>query len=158
MAIRLRMRDMWASDSMGTKAARRVLVVENHVDTRTYLVLCLQECGYEVESAHGMLEALALLKTRIFDVLISDLGLGDGDGWRLLDLAGANRPPYAIAMSGFGTQKDRQKSMDVGYQHHLVKPFSGAELRQLMKEAESMLDATASQTRSVSEHEIPKSL
>jgi two-component system CheB/CheR fusion protein len=135
-----RLTSVWASDSTGSgqaKTALRVLVVENHLDTRTYLSLCLSDCGYEVQSAEGMQDALEFLKKEKFDILLSDVSLNDGDGWRLLELAGPSRPPYAIAMSGFGAQKDQQKSLAVGYRHHLVKPFTAAELRDLLKRVET---------------------
>jgi hypothetical protein len=114
-----------------------VLVVENHPDTRICIALCLEESGYQVQSVTSMREALDVMKIRSFDVILSDFGLNDGDGWRLLEQAGSSRPPFAIAMSGYGTAQDLKKSNAAGYYRHLVKPFTAAELRAVMKEAES---------------------
>jgi CheY-like chemotaxis protein len=69
------------------------------------------------------------------DVLISDIGLPDGNGWDLMTRLGEHRPPYAIAMSGFGMSSDRQRSLNVGYRHHLLKPVEPNQLERLLDEA-----------------------
>jgi DNA-binding NarL/FixJ family response regulator len=69
------------------------------------------------------------------DVLISDIGLPDGSGWELMTRLGADRPRYAIAMSGFGMSSDRQRSLNVGYRHHLLKPVEPDQLERLLDEA-----------------------
>ncbi len=63
-------------------------------------------------------------------MLISDIGLPDGDGWELLRQVQAQsaRPLFAVAMSGFGLNADHVRSKDAGYRHHLLKPFAPAEL------------------------------
>ena len=48
---------------------------------------------------------------------------------------GDDRPPYAIAMSGFGMSSDRQRSLNVGYRHHLLKPVEPNQLERLLDEA-----------------------
>jgi len=70
----------------------RIFVVENHADTVKYLRLYLEQLNHVVETARTMTEALAVLAKEKFDVLISDIGLPDGDGWELLRRAGASRP------------------------------------------------------------------
>ena len=80
-------------------------------------------------------EALAVLATEKFDVLISDIGLPDGDGWELLRRAGPSRPGYAIAMSGFGMNADRVKSREAGFRSHLLKPFVPDDLDHSLEEA-----------------------
>src|ERR1700729_2980572 len=90
----------------------RIFVVENHADTLKYLRLYLEQLNHVVECARTMTDALAVLAKEKFDVLISDIGLPDGDGWELLRRAGPCRPGYAIAMSGFGMNGDRTKSME----------------------------------------------
>ena len=68
-------------------------------------------------------------------MLISDIGLPDGDGWELMMRLGDRRPRYAIAMSGFGQVFDRQRSLNVGYRHHLLKPVEPNQLEHLLDEA-----------------------
>ena len=113
----------------------RIFVVENHADSLKYLVLYLETIGYTVLSATTMTEALANLPTAQCDVLISDVGLPDGDGWELLRTLQLPSPIYAIAMSGFGMNADRARSKEVGYRHHLLKPFVPTELENVLVEA-----------------------
>jgi CheY-like chemotaxis protein len=70
-------------------------------------------------------------------VLISDIGLPDGDGWELMERlgSGGQAPRFAIAMSGFGVNADEAKSRAVGYRHHLIKPFDPDKLEEILNEA-----------------------
>jgi CheY-like chemotaxis protein len=103
--------------------------------------LYLQQLGYEVAVAADMTKALEEIPGSQCDVLISDIGLPDGDGWQLMELLGNNRPRFAIAMSGYGTGNDQRRSRDVGYDHHLVKPFTPDALLALLRQAENMKDS-----------------
>jgi CheY-like chemotaxis protein len=123
-----------ASDA-GAKRPLRIFIVENHEDTRFLLGLLLEQLGHTVFSATTLEEALAAIPTAACDVLISDIGLPDGNGWQLMDRLGADRPPYAIAMSGFGMASDRQMSLAAGYRHHLLKPVEPNQLELLLDEA-----------------------
>jgi CheY-like chemotaxis protein len=123
----------------------RIFVVENHADTLKYLKLYLEQLHHVVESARTMSDALAVLAIEKFDVLISDIGLPDGDGWELLRRAGPSRPGYAIAMSGFGMNADRTKSMKAGYRSHLMKPFLPDDLMENLEEAAAERAQAASQ-------------
>ncbi len=119
----------------GAKRPLRIFVVENHEDTRFLLCLLLEQIGHTVLSAPSLAAALEALPAARCDVLISDIGLPDGSGWELMTRLGDDRPPYAIAMSGFGMSSDRQRSLSVGYRHHLLKPFEPNQLEQLLDEA-----------------------
>ena len=113
----------------------RILVVENHADTLKFLRIYLEQLNHIVEGARTMTDGLAVLAREKFDVLISDIGLPDGDGWELLRRAGASRPGYAIAMSGFGMNADRAKSLKAGFRNHLLKPFMPDDLDHNLEEA-----------------------
>lgn len=115
--------------------ALRVFVVENHADTLKYLRMYLEQMGHVVDSAGTMAEALAALPGADADVLISDIGLPDGDGWELMRRMELPRPVYAIAMSGFGMNADHARSRAVGYRHHLLKPFTPEDLDAMLEEA-----------------------
>ena len=119
----------------GAKRPLRIFVVENHEDTRFLLVLLLEQLGHTVFSATSLGAALAELPPARCDVLISDIGLPDGNGWDLMTRLGDRRPPYAIAMSGFGMSSDRQRSLNVGYRHPLLKPVEPNQLERLLDEA-----------------------
>ena len=128
-----------ARSAPGASRPLRIFVVENHEDTRFLLVLLLEQLGHTVFSATSLGEALAALPPTRCDVLISDIGLPDGNGWELMARLGDTRPRYAIAMSGFGMSSDRQRSLGVGYRHHLLKPVEPNQLERLLDEAAAEL-------------------
>jgi CheY-like chemotaxis protein len=128
-----------ASPSAGAAAGHptwRICLVENHADTAELLAMLLTQRGHQVLSAANCAQARHLLQTQRFDVLLSDIGLPDGSGWELLEqLTDAERPHYAIAMSGFGALSDRERSRLAGFRHHLVKPIDLRQLVGLLNEA-----------------------
>lgn len=113
----------------------RISVVENHKDTREMMQMYLEMLGHTVQTAACMTKALAALPTADCDVLISDIGLPDGDGWQLLRCLQLPRPIYAIAMSGFGMGADQIRSQETGYRHHLLKPVKSEELDAALTQA-----------------------
>ena len=117
----------------------RIFIVENHDDTRYLLGLLLEQLGHAVLSAATLSEALAEIPGAHCDLLISDIGLPDGNGWDLMARLGDDRPPYAIAMSGFGMASDRQRSLAAGFRHHLLKPVEPNQLERLLEEATTEL-------------------
>lgn len=119
----------------------RIFLVENHPDTLKYLKMYLEDRGHIVLTARSMDEALQALPEADCEVLISDIGLPDGDGWALLREARLSRQIYAIAMSGFGMNADHARSREAGYRHHLLKPFKPAELNSMLEEAARELAA-----------------
>ncbi len=87
-----------------------------------------------------MARALRDLPASHCDVLISDIGLPDGDGWQLLARLDLQKPIYAIAMSGFGMASDRLRSKAVGFRHHLVKPMGLEQLESILRDAAAELE------------------
>jgi two-component system CheB/CheR fusion protein len=116
----------------------RIFVVEDHADTMSVIVLYLQRLGHQVFHANTVTEALAAIPSAKCDVLISDVGLPDGNGWELLSRLkqeGRPHPDYGIVISGFGTNSDRAKSEAAGYRQHLLKPFNPRDLRAALETA-----------------------
>jgi CheY-like chemotaxis protein len=113
----------------------RIFVVENHEDTRLLLCILLEQMGHAVSSAATMRDALREIPNAGYDVLISDIGLPDGDGWELMQRLDHSRPSYAIAMSGRGMTGDRARSRAVGFRHHLVKPTGPEQLAEILAHA-----------------------
>jgi len=113
----------------------RIFVVENHADTREFLTYLLRDLGHTVLVADTMSRALRDVPAANCDVLISDIGLPDGDGWELLARLELPRPIYAIAMSGYGMTSDRIRSKAAGFRHHLVKPMGLEQLEAILGEA-----------------------
>jgi two-component system CheB/CheR fusion protein len=116
-------------------APLRILVVEDHEDTRKYLCVYLQGLGHSTEVAANVAEALQRISEGAWDVVISDLGLPDGTGWEMLHRAHLPASVYTIAMSGFGSVEDVARSKAAGFHHHLTKPFDPEELDRCLVEA-----------------------
>jgi CheY-like chemotaxis protein len=116
------------------RLGRHILLVENHPDTAEGLKEYLTLNGHRVISVRDMAGALVAARREKFDVLLSDISLPDGDGWKLMRrLRASDRVSAGIAMSGFGRRKDKQRSLDAGYTVHLVKPFSPDKLEELLR-------------------------
>ncbi|MBA2548325.1 MAG: response regulator [Burkholderiaceae bacterium] len=122
----------------------RIFVVENHADTREFLTYLLRDLGHTVIVADTMIRALRDVPAANCDVLISDIGLPDGDGWELLARLDLPQPIYAVAMSGYGTTSDRIRSKAAGFRHHLVKPMGLEQLESILREAASEIKGAQS--------------
>jgi two-component system CheB/CheR fusion protein len=113
----------------------RIFIVEDHPDTLDALCLYLKHVGHTVRTARTKQEALKKIAEGDDDVLISDIGLSDGSGWDLILEIGHCRPHFAIALSGYGTTADRERSAEAGFRHHLIKPVSLEKLAAVLDEA-----------------------
>jgi two-component system CheB/CheR fusion protein len=100
----------------------RLLIVEDHQDTRQSLTRLLERRGYEVQVAESIRSALDLVAGYDFDVLISDMGLPDGNGIDLMQELSLGRSVRGIALSGYGMDEDVQRSRAAGFSEHLTKP------------------------------------
>ena len=117
----------------------RILLVEDHEDTKRSLTDLLRRRGYHVQSAGDLQSAIDLSAKEEFDVLISDLGLPDGSGIDLMRVLNSQRPVFGIALTGFGMEDDIRKSYEVGFKHHLVKPIDLNKLDSLIQESAAAL-------------------
>jgi CheY-like chemotaxis protein len=98
----------------------RVLLVEDHEPTRKTLTLLLLRRRYEVVAASSVAEALA--HPQNFHVLISDIGLPDGNGYDLMIEMCKRGSIQGIALTGFGMEQDVSRSRKAGFFTHLTKP------------------------------------
>jgi two-component system CheB/CheR fusion protein len=114
----------------------RILVIENHEVTATFLSLFLQRSGHQVTVIQNAAAALNRNDLAGFDVILSDIGLPDINGWDLMRALRPRTGAHAVAMSGFGAEADIQRSLAAGYQDHLVKPFTPAVLEALLQRVE----------------------
>ena len=111
----------------------RILVVEDHDDSRQVLLKLLRHWGYEVTAADCMREALKLINDAKFDVLVSDLGLPDGDGTDLVGEVKMRQPLMKIvALTGRESETDRQRGREAGFDSYLTKPIDFQELRSVL--------------------------
>ena len=109
-----------------------VLVVEDDVDTRTYLSRLLQDAGATIAEAASADEALALIQSTPPSVLVSDIGMARKDGYQLIRTVretgySAERLP-AIALTAFSRAQDRADAIKAGFQVHLIKPIAADRL------------------------------
>lgn len=125
-------------DSHREKSARsiRILLVEDHEPTRTTLASLLARRRYDVLAAATMEEARTLAKKHNFDLLITDIGLPDGNGYDLMNELGKENPLRGIALTGYGMEHDVARSENAGFDAHLTKPVR-------IQSLEAALDATA---------------
>jgi CheY-like chemotaxis protein len=98
---------------------RRLLLVEDHADTLRVFASMLRREGFEVQEASSVLEATAVALPG--DLLLSDIALPDGDGCDLMRRLSSLGIP-GIAISGFGTAKDREAYKRAGFSESFVKP------------------------------------
>lgn len=105
---------------------RRILVVEDLVDAAVTLKMVLELAGHTVAVAHDGTAALAGADSFGPDVVLCDIGLpGQLDGYQVARaLRGTPRGKglTLIAMTGFGTQEDRERALGAGFDAHLTKP------------------------------------
>jgi len=106
----------------------RVLLVEDHPDTRNVLAKLLGALNYVVKTASSVGAALQLAATDRFDVVVSDLGLPDGTGHDLMKQLRDRYGIKGIAISGYGMEKDQQRSWEAGFLDHVVKPVNVSQL------------------------------
>lgn len=117
----------------------RILLVEDNADTLRILTRLLEKVGCRVTAADGVNSALAAAQaaraqSEKFDLVVSDLGLPDGDGRELMrqlrDLDGL----AGIAISGYGMEADIEQSRAVGFARHLTKPVQLEELQEAISD------------------------
>jgi PAS domain S-box-containing protein len=114
-------------------AGLTVLVVDDSADARDLLKRLLEDCAATVVTAGSVDEALALVATATPDVLISDIGMPDADGFELLKRVRALGPNRggripAIALTAFARSEDRTRALRAGFLVHVSKPVDPAEL------------------------------
>jgi PAS domain S-box-containing protein len=111
----------------------RVLIVDDEVDGRILMARILEERGARPLCASSAEEGLAALSREHFDVLLSDIGMPDKDGYvfirevRRLDPL-RSRPIPAVAITAYARAEDRQRSLLAGFHMHLSKPVEAREL------------------------------
>jgi len=111
----------------------RLLVIEDHEPTMMVLVRLLRHYGHDVLTAENVERALAVAAAHSFDLVISDLGLPDGDGIDLMRQLAKEYGLRGIALSGYGMPEDRAKTKEAGFLAHLVKPVNFDQLQSALQ-------------------------
>ena len=123
-------------------AGTKVLLVEDNDDSREMLIAMFAQSDLEIIAVASVAEALKVIEQGKPDILISDIGMPEEDGYdlirkvRQLSPENGGRIP-AIALTGYASLQDRALALEAGYQEHLSKPVDIDELFKLVK---NMLD------------------
>jgi PAS domain S-box-containing protein len=114
-------------------AGLTILVVDDEPDARALVQRLLEDHEARVASAGSVDEAMKLLSGRRFDLVVSDIGMPNEDGYALIRRLRALEPAQggttpAIAVTAYARAEDRSKALRAGFQVHLVKPIEPGEL------------------------------
>jgi PAS domain S-box-containing protein len=104
------------------QTGQRVLLVEDHEPTRQALAFLLSRRGYKVVAALSVAEARTRAQLEPFDLVVSDIGLPDGDGYALMRELRDAHGLKGIALSGYGMEQDVAQGKSAGFVAYLVKP------------------------------------
>lgn len=111
----------------------RLLVIDDDADTCELITFMLEQCGAIVTTATSAREALDILAHSKIDILISDVGLPDSDGYelirevRLLDNENGKSIP-AVALTAYAAKEDQRRALSAGFQFHIPKPVEPSKL------------------------------
>src|SRR6185369_10182003 len=114
---------------------RRILVVDDNIDSAESLAMLLEMSGNQTETAHDGLEAIEKTVQYRPDVVLLDIGLPTMNGYdtcRAIRGLAPGGDIFIVAMTGWGQEEDRRKSKDAGFDAHLVKPVEYGELINLL--------------------------
>jgi len=121
----------------------KLLLVEDDESTLRVMARILRERQYAVTTATDIASALEKTATQDFDLVISDIGLPDGNGLELMRKLRAQRTINGIALSGFGMDEDIQKSQEAGFIAHLTKPVDIQKLEAMIQRVSLASQAAA---------------
>lgn len=112
-----------------------ILVVDDEPDTLEFLRFFLSEQGANIQAVKSVTEAISCLNSTIPDLIISDLGMPERDGYNLIEYVRSlplqnGRDIPAIALTAYATETSRTQVLQAGYQIHLSKPTDTTKLLQ----------------------------
>jgi signal transduction histidine kinase len=109
-------------EPLAANKAVHILLVDDHQDTLEFMSRFLTLCGHHVATASNYGDALSAGQKQAFDLVISDIGLPDGNGYELMQVLQTLSPIKGIALSGYGMKADVDRSEAAGFSAHLTKP------------------------------------
>jgi two-component system OmpR family response regulator len=137
-----------------TPASPRLLVVDDHRKIREPLAIYLRRFGFNVRTTEDAAGMWALLKQDLFDVLILDVMLPDGDGFELCRALSNTSTAAIILLTARDACADRVQGLDAGADDYVVKPF---EPRELVARIHSVLRRRGAASTAASEVQAPSS-
>jgi signal transduction histidine kinase/CheY-like chemotaxis protein len=124
----------------------RVLLVEDHPDTREVLAKLLRARNFAVNTAASVEAALQLAAGEHYDIVVSDLGLPDGSGYDLMKQIRDRHGIQAVALSGYGMEDDQRRSREAGFLEHVIKPVDVDQLVAVLLRITATTASTATRT------------
>src|SRR5262249_19130533 len=107
------------------KAGKRILVVDDNRDSAHSLTMLFRLLGNDVREAHDGQQAVQVLSEFVPDLLLLDIALPGMTGYEVARTVRSQerfRRVRIVALSGYGSDEDRARSLDAGFDEHLVKP------------------------------------
>jgi CheY-like chemotaxis protein len=118
------------------KVKRRALVVDDVLDVTEMLEVLLTHAGYDVVTASSPFKAITSAKDQQFDLVISDIGMPEMNGYelckKLRELPGYRTIPM-VAVTGYSMFDDRERSLRSGFTAHMTKPIEPRALLDLIE-------------------------
>ncbi|HYG77381.1 MAG TPA: response regulator [Planctomycetota bacterium] len=125
------------SDGNGTSASRRILIIEDNVDSAESLQLLLEMSGHTVHVAFRGADGVALARSFKPEIVLCDIGLPGGmDGYAVageLRRDPATQNASLIALTGYGQVEDQQRAQQAGFEMHITKPVDPDELEKRLR-------------------------
>jgi PAS domain S-box-containing protein len=112
----------------------KILMVEDHEDTAFVMARMLEDMGHTTVPANSVASAVDVLTREKVELIISDVGLPDGNGVSLIHAVRAFCDAPAIALTGYGMREDVERCLSAGFNKHVTKPVSVETLRQIIAE------------------------
>ena len=120
-----------------SEAHRWALVVDDVADVTEMLSVLMTHAGYEVSTASNAHEAIALAREHQFDVVISDIGMPEMNGYELAKairlLPGYETVPL-VAVTGYSMFDDQNRSLTAGFSEHVTKPIDPRAFLELIEQ------------------------
>jgi signal transduction histidine kinase len=117
-----------------TPASLRVLVVDDEESVLTVLAEMLRGTGHHVTTSLGGPAAIEVLRDQMFDIVFTDLGMPDVNGWDLASLVKARHPECAVVLvSGWGFQLEQEAAHSRGVDRVMAKPFSFTDVESTLR-------------------------
>ena len=115
-----------------------ILLVEDHHDTRQAFAAILRSWGHHVGTSGSVSGGLEFLENNRVDVVVSDIGLPDRNGYEFIAEARERHPHMAtIAVSAYFTAADQMRGHDAGFDMHFAKPIDLQALRRVLDRLDS---------------------
>jgi signal transduction histidine kinase/ActR/RegA family two-component response regulator len=125
---------------------RRVLVVDDNRDSANSLATLLALMGHDVDTAHDGVEAVKKAVTFKADLILLDIGMPRLNGYEAVSWIReqGHKNLTIVALTGWGQEEDRRRSVEAGFDGHIVKPIDVATLTKLLADSGPPVDAGSS--------------